>query len=204
VAADPLARRYWIAIGIVALAAGGLVSRANAAASAASERWGPGTPVLVVTEPVGAGERLAEALEVERWPQELVPAAALLEVDSDDRAATDLDPGTPVTAASLASPGDGIAERRLVAVPTGPDALPLEPGDRVEVWAAGGPTEAPGLEGTDEDRPAADGAPAPSPIATGRVDDVLDEQVVLAVTASAVPRLADALAAGPVLLAGLR
>lgn len=201
VAADPLARRYWVAVGIVALAAGALVSRADATARAASERWGPSRPVLVVAEPVGAGERLADALEVERWPEELVPATALLEVGPDDRAAADLDPGAPVTSSAVAPRGSGAPERRLVAVPTGPDALPVEPGDRVEVWAGGGAAGAPGFEGpTDE----AGGLEDVGPVAVGRIDDVLDEQVVLAVPVGDVPGLAAALAAGPVLLAGVR
>jgi hypothetical protein len=221
--ADPLALRYWLAAGVLATCSGLLVHRSTDAARASEQAWGATRPVLVVSRPVAPGDRLREATSRERWPAHLVPSNARREVTRGDRAAVAIDPGSPLTDALVATRSVTPDDRRLLAVPLGPVALPLEEGDRVELWAANDPsfpglaslpsdTGADGHRGNDRSRRSGDGSDpgdAPSdersePITSDAlVVQVLDAAAVVAVPSGAVREVARALSAGPVTVVGL-
>ena len=136
--ADPAALRRWLLVAALAAGTGLLVSRAVASAESARHRWGDTRTIQVAARARAAGEPLAGAARPERWPVGLVPEAALAEVPPGARAAGPIDAGAPLTAALVAEADD--AGRRRVAVPVGTAPLPLDAGDRVDVWATTDPS----------------------------------------------------------------
>lgn len=168
VLADPSVARRWLLVLGLALLTAGLVARSVADAEAARRAWGRTGTVLVVDRSRATGEDLAGAVVPVRWPRSLIPDGALTRLPAGARAATGAEPGTPVTAGLVADRTDPEAPRR-VALPRGEVSLPLEVGDRVEVWA----TVDPSLAG---------GAPATRLVAAGaEVRSVRESAVVVAV-----------------------
>lgn len=111
-------------------------------------RWGTRQTVLVVADPVPAGQPVGPALRTEAWPVTLVPDGSFDRFDAVPDAAIAVGPlaaGTPLTDVAVTAPDDG-ATRPRVAVPSGLAVLPLSVGDTVEVWAtvvSGGPGAGP-------------------------------------------------------------
>jgi Flp pilus assembly protein CpaB len=172
---------------VVALAAltGLLVSRAMAAAESARHRWGETRPILVAERARAAGEPLHGATRTVRWPVGLVPEGALTDVAPGARAAGPVDAGAPVTRALVASGDD---DGRRVALPMGGAALPLDPGDRVDVWATTDPS-------------LGDGGLTTRRLATGAVVASADHAaVVVAVAPDEVADLAEAAALATITL----
>lgn len=185
---DPAGARRWLLVAGLAWSAAALVDRALDQAQDAEERWGRTTVVWVAERPLGAGDRLAGSLRQETWSRALIPDAALDLVPADARAAGRLDPGTPVTAGSLEQ---RTAARRTVAVPVPDAGLPVDDGDRVEVWATADPTTV------------ADGETATRRVAAdARVVRATDRTVVLEVRPAQVEALAAAAATATVTLVG--
>lgn len=144
---DPAAIRHWLAVAIAAALLVSLVDRAVGDAERTRHRWGRTTAVWVATEPIRAGDDLAGAVRSARWPAALVPDAALEADPGDARAAGPLDRGSIVTSALVAPDDD---RGRTVAVPLPEAHLPVEAGDRVDVWATADPaTVADGADGTE-------------------------------------------------------
>jgi hypothetical protein len=138
--ADPAALRRWLLVAALAAATGLLVSRAMSAATAARERWGDTRTILVASRARAAGEPLAGATRAVRWPAGLVPDGAVTALQPGARSTGPVDAGTPITR-SLVSTGDGDGDgRRRVALPVGSAPLPVDPGDRVDVWATTDPS----------------------------------------------------------------
>ena len=188
---DPAAVRYWLLVGAVALVLATVVGRSLDRAESTRRGWGRTRLVLIAARPIRTDEPLAGAVRRERWPTGLVPPAALTALRPDARAVGPLDPGTPITSASLAD--QHRADHRTVAVAL-PDAhLPVEPGDVVDVWATTDPSLV------------ADGEQATRRVAVRvRVEAVRDASVVLVVAPAQVAALADAASTATISLVGTR
>jgi Flp pilus assembly protein CpaB len=181
--------RRWLLVAALAWLLVALVDGAVDRAEAAEARWGRTRRVWVADRPVAGGDRLAGAVRSRSWPAALVPDAALARVPDEARAASAIDPGAPLTAASIEV---RTTERRTVAVPVPEARLPVEAGDRVEVWATSDPAAV------------ADGDRATRRVATGaRVASASDRTVVLEVRPSQVEALADAAASATLTLVGV-
>lgn len=122
---------------IVAIATAALVAQVVVRAEQTRSRWGTRRAVLVVDQPVAAGQPVGDALRVEGWPAGLVPAGSFDQLDAVPDGATasgPLAPGLPLTDVAVTTAHD-VAARPRVAVPAGLAVLPLSTGDTVEVWA---------------------------------------------------------------------
>jgi Flp pilus assembly protein CpaB len=187
---------YWAVALALALVTALVVTRAVGRAEAHAARLGGLRAVAVATATLPAGATIGPGdAEVRRLPAALVPPGAVEavpdgsvvaatvhegEVLLDDRLAP---AGTSPLAAGL-PPGT-----RAVAVPVDGAALPVEPGDVVDVLAT-------------FDRDLADGAePTVAVAREAVVADVTEGSVVVAVTPGQAPRVAFAVAAGAVALA---
>lgn len=189
---DPVALRYWALAVVAALAVSVVVARSLAAADAARAGWGRSTPVVVATASVEAGDALDGSVRVEQWPRALAPSDVAPELPRGARAKVALGPGTPITAALLEGEagGDPTDGRRSIALPLGPDRLPVERGDRVDVWGSVDPGLSPA--GTATRR-----------VATGAIVVAATEQlVVVAVDPAEVAEVAEAVAIAALTLVG--
>ena len=200
--ARPLARlrrrpsAYWLAVVALALLTTLVVTRAVGRAEADAARLGGlrRAAVALVTLPAGATVGPGDT-EVRSLPAALVPPGAVATPPEGSVVASTVHEGEVVLTARLAPSGTSALaaalppETRAVAVPVDPAALPVEPGDEVDVLATFDPD-------------LADGAEPTVAVARGAVVvDVGDEAVVVAVTPAQAPRVAFAAAAGAVALA---
>ena len=195
----PLRRRpsaYWAAALALALVTALVVARAVGRAEAGAARLGGLRPAVVVTRTLPAGAAVAPGdAEVRRLPAALLPRGAVEGVPEGARVSATVHEGEVLLAARLAPVGASPlaaalpAGTRGVAVPLSPGALPVQPGDVVDVLATLDPDLA---EGADPTVAVARGAV---------VVDVGEEGVVVAVTPGQAPRVAFAVAAGAVALA---
>lgn len=187
--ADP--RRYWVAVGALAVTVGLLIAAQLHALDAQRRRWGTPVPVVVAARALPAGHTLrAGDLVTATRPAPLVPREALTEVPGSGTLTAGVDAGEVLTSARLAPGGLGPvaalvpAGRRAVAVPVDPGAmLRVTPGDRVDLLAA------------------ADGFDAVTVAADAPVVDAGEGTVAVAVRAAEAARVAAALASGPVVVA---
>jgi hypothetical protein len=179
--------RHWVVVVVLAWVLAALVSSSLDRAAATQDRWGRTTLVWVAAHPLRPGDPLRDAVRARRWPAGLVPAAVARRPTADQRAATPIDAGTVLSDAMVAR---ARTDRRAVAVPL-PDAhLPVDPDDRVDVWA------------TAADAP--DGVPRTRRVAVdARVVRRSDGAVVLAVAPSEVPGVSEAAATATVSLVGV-
>lgn len=187
---------FWALAVALSLATGVAVARLAGAADARAERLGGLVDVPVAVRVVGAGAVLRAAdVEVRSLPRALLPRGRVADAPAGRVAVVPLVPGEVVLAGKLAPDGlTGVAAlvpagHRALSVPAGDGALPLRPGNRVDVLA------------TFDVAGAADAAPT-FPVATAAlVVDAGDEAVTVAVTSDEAPRVAFALARGTVTLA---
>jgi Flp pilus assembly protein CpaB len=186
---------YWVVAGALALLTALVVSRAVGRAEAGAARFGGLRPVAVALTTLPAGATVgAGDVELRPLPAALVPEGALERVPVGAVLADAVHEGEVVLAARLAPAGASRlaaalpAGTRAVAVPVD-TALPVEPGDVVDVLATFDPDLA---EGADPTVAVARGA---------LVVDVAEGAVVVAVTPGQAPRVAFAVAAGAVALA---
>ncbi|MEO6987377.1 MAG: SAF domain-containing protein [Aquihabitans sp.] len=134
---DPRSLRRWVLVALAATVTAFMVAQVVVRAEHARTRWGTRQTVLVVADPVPAGQPVGPALRAEEWPIMLVPVGAFDRLDAVPDGATALGPlaaGTPLTDVAVTGAVDG-ATRPRVAVPSGLAVLPLSVGDTVEVWA---------------------------------------------------------------------
>lgn len=138
----PAALRYWLAVAVLAWVLASMVGHAVTSADDAQRRWGRTTKVWVTDRALRPGDRLTGAIHAQRWPNGIVPPAAVDVVAPEARAAVPLDPGAPLTRSAIDPTGRGGPGRRTMAVAL-PDArLPVSEGDRVDVWATADPSAA--------------------------------------------------------------
>jgi len=146
--ADPASLRRWLLVAALAVTTAAITGHVLSSAEAARRRWGDTRPVLVVGRALQAGDPLAEAVTEARWPTALVAAGTLVRADDLPEGAVasgSATAGSPVTDALVARRGDDSGDgRRRVALPPGTAPLPLERGDRVDVWATVDPSLAGG------------------------------------------------------------
>jgi Flp pilus assembly protein CpaB len=200
--ARPLARlrrrpsAYWLTAAAVAVLTALVVLRSVGRAEAGAARLGGLRPAFVARVTVPAGGTVhAGDVEVRRLPAALVPPGAAHDVAEGTRVADTIHEGEVVLGARLAPSGTSALAAALppgtrgIAVPVDPAALPVEPGDVVDVLATFDPDLA---EGSDPTVAVARGAV---------VADVEEEAVVVAVTPAQAPRVAFAAASGAVALA---
>lgn len=119
---------------------------ARSTISAAESEWGVAVSVLVVDEPIGVGEPIADRVRLDDLPAAAVPADAVtasaigVENDFDERTIRSLLPGDIVTQRDLQSAqrsaalGEG---QRALSLPKGPSVPELFVGDRVELVVVG-------------------------------------------------------------------
>ncbi|WP_426571645.1 hypothetical protein [Aquihabitans sp. McL0605] len=187
----PAAIRYWLLVAALACVVAAVVAHAVQEAATAQQAWGRTRTVLVATRHLAEGEPLAGATRSERWPVHLVPVGAVDRLPTSARAGASLDRGVPLTASAIQPPAPGAGDRRSVAVPLADAHLPVERGDRVDVWATRDPTDV------------ADGDASTVRVARdARVLSVDDQRAVLSVPPAEVPLLAEAAARADLTLVG--
>ena len=187
---------YWLLAGALALLTALVVSRAVGRAEAGAARLGGLRPAVVATATVPAGATIGSGdTEVRQLPAALVPPGAVEALPEPTVVAATIHEGEVVLAARLAPAGASALAAALppgtrwVAVPVEPSALPVEPGDVVDVLATFDPD-------------LADGSDPTVAVARGAiVVDVGEDSVVVAVTPGQAPRVAFAVAGGAVSLA---
>lgn len=186
---DPGALRYWATVIALAAVLALLVARSVGRADAAAQRWGTTRTVLVADQRVEVGDRLAPALRTVRWPEALVPAAAVDEVDRAATAAAPVGEGVPLTADAIDA-GEEDPARRTVAVDRAAVLVPVRVGDSVDLWSAAGA----GFEG--------EVGGAERVAAGAQVRAVDEEALVLAVDRSEVGAVLAAIGADALQVAG--
>ncbi len=144
---------WWLAVLGLSLVVGLTVDGSLSRAEADARRFGPPVEVAVARVDLAAGALAGPAtVELRPWPEYLVPAGAL-RVVPDDRVVTQpLLAGEPVVAERLGTDSLVPANSRALALPTGPGALGVRAGDRVDLLATFDPLVAPGRRGPDGDR----------------------------------------------------
>ena len=136
---------WWLLTLALAGVTGQVVSSAVSRAEQGGARYGDARPVLVVTAELAAGAVLTDAdAELRSLPAALVPDASVGAEALGSRVRSALFPGEVVHRDRLAPAGMSAVAAVLppgtrgVAVARGEDALPLEPGDVVDVLATVG------------------------------------------------------------------
>ena len=187
---------YWVAVLVLALGTGTVVSRLVGRAVAAEHRFGPTRVALVTTQPMRAGQRVtARVTRLEVRPTAQLGAGALHGVPTNASVSGPVAAGEVLTEARLvttSASGTG-STTAAMAVPLGDAPLAVRPGDRVDVYA----TYDPALV-----RPGA--APTSRVAARGEVVRAGRTSVTVAVRAAEVPGLATALARATVTMALVR
>jgi len=131
---------FWLAAVALTALTTATVARASGAAVAERERWGVRVPVVVAAVDHEPGDPLRGAVELR--PAATVPEGALAALEDGAVVARWIGAGEIVLAARLAPAGlSPIAGRlpprtRGVAVPIGIAPLPVEVGDRVDVFGS--------------------------------------------------------------------
>ena len=124
-------RSYWLVVAAAA-AITGLVVAAIAGLAGGDSSLGDLTPVVVVTQPIEAGQPLDEHnTELRRYPALTLPPDAVGTLSGDEVASATLLPGDMVTTTRLG--GLPIGTRTEVAIPAHTALPPLTPNDRVDV-----------------------------------------------------------------------
>ncbi len=189
-----LARRpwfYWLVAATLALTTAGLASDLVADARRAREQWGEHSRVLVTRALIEPGQPLTpDDVEHRDLPIAVVPPGAVTVLEPDATAVSAILPGEVVLAGRLS----GRARAALVpngtgavAVPNGPGSPPLEPGDRVQLWATLDPFVA------------AEGARAREPVAREAVVlEVADDHALVAVDDDDLAATTNAVAQGAI------
>ena len=139
--ADPAARRHAAAVVVLAALLATVVGRSLSSADEARRRWGELRTVIVAAHDLDPGDALAGgAIRAVRWPAAVVPADALERPPpGGSRAASPLVAGLALTDLAVLEPGEQVDDRRTIALPLGAAALPVQVGDRVDVWAVTDP-----------------------------------------------------------------
>lgn len=133
---------WWIAVLLLAVTAGTLVSQFVSTAQAEAARYEGVVEVAVATRPLAAGDVISAAdIKVEQWPSSFLPASALVLEPLDAVVSIPIDAGEPITEAkvnggSLSSTvgqlRDGEQGVTIAATEATP---PLAAGDPVDVFS---------------------------------------------------------------------
>lgn len=136
---------YWVAVVLLCLVTGTVVSRLVARAAAAERRFGVTRSVLVTRRALHAGERVTNVVtRREERPIAQLPAGALRTIPPRASVSGPVARGEVLTAARLERRGTGAPTGTVaIAVPVGDASVLLRPGDRVDVYATYDPTLTP-------------------------------------------------------------
>jgi len=171
----------------VGVAVDGSLSRAEADA----RRFGPAVEVAVARVDLAAGAPAGPAtVELRPWPERLVPPGALRQVPDDRVVTQPVLAGEPVVAARLGTSSLVPVGSRALALPTGPGALGVRAGDRVDLLATFDPLVAPAGED-----------PTVTVARAATVVSVRARSITVAVTEAEAPRVAFALSQAAITLA---
>lgn len=182
---------WWLAVLGLSLVVGLTIDGSLSRAEADARRFGPPVEVAVARTDLAAGALAGPAtVELRPWPEYLVPAGAL-RVVPDDRVVTQpLLAGEPVVAERLGTDSLVPADSRALALPTGPGALGVRAGDRVDLLATFDPLVAPAGED-----------PTVTVARAATVVSVRARSITVAVTEAEAPRVAFALSQATITLA---
>ena len=186
------ARRRPLQVAIVGLAivTWVIVHSLLAGAQAARRSWGPGTPVIVATHRLKAGDAVvANDVEARTLPAIAVPDGALREPPVGRTVVAPVERGEILVGARVTDNHVLPAGTRGVAIPLDEGHLRLDIGDRVDVIAAFDPVDV--SDG---------GPPAFVLVANALVADISDTSATVAVPVDDAPRVALALRQGAVVL----
>jgi Flp pilus assembly protein CpaB len=196
---------FWLASACLAALSALVAAGSLQAAVGDRERYGRPVTVVVATQGLAPGDRLVpDTAELRPVPSSLVPEGALTDEPAGQVVTATVPAGEVVVAQRVGAAALSPTAARLppgtrgLAVPLGTGALPLHPGDRVDVVA------------TLDDGPLHAGTPATTvvpPVATGATVVAVDETAAtVAVTAEEAAGVARAVHGGAVtlLLVGAR
>ena len=135
---------YWLLVAAVAVATASLVLTRLVALDEARRQWGRSRTVLVARHELRPGDLVgASDVRAARWPEGLVPDGVLDRLDRPTVVAAAVEAGEPLVSSRLGRAGSGPVAGRLplgtrgVTIPIGDLALPVVPGDRVDLVGAG-------------------------------------------------------------------
>ncbi len=144
---------YWLAAAALSFTTAWLASDLVADAQRARERWGDQRQVLVARRLIEPGRALGlDDVERRDLPIAAIPPGAVTDLAPDASSVSAILPGEVVLAPRLSGSADTAlvpAGTAAVSVATGPGSPPLEPGDRVQLWAT---TLAPFVTGSEPAR----------------------------------------------------
>lgn len=182
---------WWLAVVGLSLAVGLVLESGLSRARADARRFGEPVPVVVASVDLAVGAMAGpDTVELRSWPAALVPAGALTVVPDGQVVSQAVLAGEPVVEARLG--GDRLVPpgSRALALPTGPGALGVRPGDRVDLLATFDPLVAPAGED-----------PTVTVARAATVVAVRTRSITVAVTAAEAPRVAFALSQATITLA---
>jgi len=182
---------WWLAVLGLSLAVGVTIDGSLSRAEADAQRFGPSVHVAVARIDLAAGALAGPAtVELWPWPERLVPAGALREVPDDRVVTQPVLAGEPVVTDRLGTDSLVPPGSRALALPTGPGALGLRVGDRVDVLATFDPLVAPAGED-----------PTVTVARVATVVSVRARSITVAVSEAEAPRVALALSQATITLA---
>ena len=182
---------WWLAVLGTSLAIGVTIDSSLSRAEADAQRFGPPVDVAVARTDLAAGTLAGPAtVELRPWPERLVPSGVLRAVPDDQVVTQPVLAGEPLVADRLGTDSLVPAGSRALALPTGPGALGVRAGDRVDVLATFDPLVAP--EGED---------PTVTVARAATVVAVRARSITVAVTEVETPRVAFALSQATITLA---
>lgn len=182
---------WWLMVIGLSLTIGLLIEGGLAQAQADARRFGAPVEVAVARVDLAPGMAAGpDTVELRPWPEALVPEGALRSVPDGLVVSQVVLAGEPLVERRLTDGGLVPAGSRALALPTGPGALGVRPGDRVDVLATFDPLVAP--EGQD---------PTVTVARAATVVTVRARAVTVAVTEEEAPRVAFALSQATIALA---
>jgi Flp pilus assembly protein CpaB len=182
---------WWLAVVGLSLSVGLVLESGLSRAQADARRFGEPVRVVVAAVDLAAGAMAGpETVELRPWPAALVPTGALTTVPDGQVVSQAILAGEPVVEARLGAEGLVPPRSRALALPTGPGALGVRVGDRVDLLATFDPLVAPAGED-----------PTVTVARAATVVAVRARSITVAVTEAETPRVAFALSQATITLA---
>ncbi|HEY5888754.1 MAG TPA: SAF domain-containing protein [Acidimicrobiales bacterium] len=182
---------WWLAVVGLSLSVGLVLESGLSRAQADARRFGAPVRVVVARVDLAAGAVAGpETVDLRPWPAALVPAGALDTVPDGQVVSQAILAGEPVVEARLGAEGLVPPRSRALALPTGPGALGVRVGDRVDLLATFDPLVAPAGED-----------PTVTVARAATVVAVRARSITVAVSEAETPRVAFALSQATITLA---
>lgn len=182
---------WWLAVVGLSLSVGLLLESGLSRAQADARRFGEPVRVVVARVDLAAGAMAGpDTVALRSWPASLVPNGTLRTVPDGQVVSQAILAGEPVVEARLGADGLVPSGSRALALPTGPGALGVRVGDRVDLLATFDPLVAPAGED-----------PTVTVARAATVVAVRARSITVAVTEAETPRVAFALSQATITLA---